>query len=86
MRKWTYLDVVTTMNRDKISKLAVERSGSPAGSPLYIRAYKGACSEFEKGLSESQRRMYRVKAKEWSEKKLPARMQQRYVHGNGSSG
>ena len=81
-RKWTYFDVVTAMNRKEISKLAINLSQSKPGSPMYLQAYKKARNQVEGKLTDNQRQRYKAMAKEWSEKKLPARMQQRYVHGN----
>ncbi len=85
LRKWTYLDVVIAMHRKVISQLAVKISQHKPGSPQYLSAYRRACGKVERKLSERQRRMYRVMAKEWTEKKLPLMMQQRYVHCNHSS-
>jgi len=86
MRKWSYFDVVTTMHCKQINKLAVKLSQSVPRSSGFLSAYKRACSKFEWKLPESQRQKYQVMAKEWSEKELPLRMQQRYKHGSDSSG
>lgn len=79
---------MTTMQSKKIHKLAVELSQSPPGSKEYLRSYGVARSQIERELSDNLRQSYKAMAKEWSEKKLPQREQQRYVfgrYGNGSS-
>jgi hypothetical protein len=68
------------MHRSEIHELAVELSQSTPGSSQYLSAYKAARSQVERKFSESQRQKYKAMAKEWSNKKLPPRMQQRYVH------
>ena len=73
---------MTAMNRKEISKLSVKLSQSKPGSSAYLQAYKKARSRVEQKLTDNQRQRYKAMAKEWSEKKLPPRMQQRYVHGN----
>jgi len=80
LRKWTYLDIMIAMHRKVISQLAVKISQHKPGLPQYLSAYRRACGKVERKLSERQRQMYRVMAKEWTEKKLPPMMQQRYVH------
>ena len=75
---------MTAMNRKEISKLAIKLSQSKPGSPAYLQAYKKARNQVECKLTDNQRQRYKAMAKEWSEKKLPPRMQQRYVHGYDS--
>lgn len=72
------------MHRKKIHKLAVKLSQTAPGTPGYLRSYNTARSQVEKKLTDNQRQTYKAMAKDWSEKKLPPRMQQRYVHGNDS--
>jgi hypothetical protein len=84
-RKWSYRDVLTAMHRKQIHKLATKLSQNTPGSPNYLGSYNKARNQVEKKLTENQRRKYKLMAKEWSEKKLPPRMQQRYVHGDDSS-
>lgn len=62
--------------------MAVELSGGRPGSDVYLRFYKRALSKVEANLTPADRQMYREKAKKWTEKRLPSRMQQRYVHRN----
>jgi len=72
------------MHPKKISKLAQELSNSPPGSLDYLSAYKRALTQVEGELSQRQQQKYQAMAKEWSKKKLPPRMQQRYLHLNDS--
>jgi hypothetical protein len=46
-----------------------------------IGCYSAARRRVERKLTESQRRLYKAMAKEWTEKKPPLVEQQRYVHG-----
>lgn len=85
IRIWSYRDIVTTMHREQVHKLALKLSGSTSGSPAYLKAYKTALSKVEKKLSQSQKKRYRAMAQEWSEKPLPPTVQQRYVHVDVSS-
>jgi len=80
-KKWLYHNVVTTMHCKEICNLAVELSGSPPGSQPFLHGYKRAHSQVEEKLTKRERQKYRIMAKKWSEKKLPPRMQQQYVHG-----
>jgi len=73
------------MNRRVISQRAVKVSLHKPGSPQYLGAYRRACGKVERKLTKTQRQKYRVMAKEWMEKRLPPKMQQRYVHCNQSS-
>jgi hypothetical protein len=84
-RKWTYLDVFSAMHRTQIHMLAVRLSPTAPGSAGYLRSYNTARRQVERKLTDNQRQMYKAMAKEWLEKKLPPRMQQRYAHGNDSS-
>ena len=86
MQKWSYFDIVTTMHCKQINNLEVKLSQGAPGLSGFLSTYKRACSKFEQKLPESQCQKYQVMAKEWSEKELPPRMQQRYKHGNDSSG
>jgi len=74
MRKWSYFDVVTTMHREQINKLAVKLLQSAPGLSGFLSTYKRACSKFEQKLPKSQGQKYQVMAKEWLEKELPLRM------------
>jgi hypothetical protein len=73
------------MHRKKIHKLATKLSQNAPGSLDYLKHYNKARKQVERKLTDDKRREYKAMAKEWSEKKLPPRMQQRYVHGNDSS-
>ena len=77
---------MTAMHRGQIAKLAAKISNDPPGSPGYLSAYSRARCKVGQGLKDNQRQKYKAMAKEWSEKRLPKEMQQRYVHGNDSSG
>ncbi|KAF8486612.1 hypothetical protein F5888DRAFT_1640084 [Russula emetica] len=70
-RKWTYLDVVMDMNRNKIHELALEFPKNTPGSADYLSNYNKA-----RRLVEQK---YKAMAKEWMEKKLPPGMQQRMM-------
>ena len=72
------------MHREEISKLAEELSDSTPGSLDYLRDYRRALTQVEGELSQRQQQKYRAMAKEWTEKKLPPEMQQRYFHLNDS--
>jgi len=74
IRKWSYLDVVTTMHHKTIYKLAIKLLQSASGSPAYLKAYKRALRKVKRKLSQSQRKQYRVLVKEWSEKLLLPRI------------
>jgi len=84
MRKFTYFDVVSAMRRKEIHRQTLKLSQSPSGSKSYLRCYSRARCQVEQKLSESKRQKYRAMAKAWSEKKLPPKVQRRYVHGNNS--
>ena len=81
-QKWTYLEVVTAMKSDEISILAAELSNDVPGSTSYFASYNKARSQVEKSLTDKQRQVYRERANEWSNKKLPPKMQRRYVYRN----
>lgn len=73
------------MHRKKIHKLAVKLSQNVPGSAGYLGSYNTARRQVEQKLTDNQRQKYKAMAKEWSEKTLPPKMQQRYAHGNNSS-
>lgn len=75
---WTYFDIVTNLHREEIDKAAVMLSGHPSGSGPYLQNYRRAFNEVEGEFTESERRKYRVMAKEWTERQPPPKMQQRY--------
>jgi hypothetical protein len=68
-QKWTYHDVLTTMHRASIHKLALKLSQNRTDH--YLSHYNGACRQVEKKLTDSQCQRYKVMAKEWSEKNCP---------------
>lgn len=68
------------MHRQKINKVAVKLSKDAPGSSSYLSNYQEARRQVEAKLTEAQRQKYRAMAKEWSDKRLPAKMQQRYAH------
>jgi hypothetical protein len=70
------------MHSDAIHQLAVK--WHKAGSPQYLCTYKKACRKIEQKLSKNQHQKYQAMAKEWSEKKPPPKIQQWYMHHNGS--
>jgi len=72
------------MKSEKIAKLAAELSKSPPGSASFLCAYKPVCTQVNKKLSKRTWQKYKAMAKEWTEKRLPPRMQQQYVYGNDS--
>jgi hypothetical protein len=74
------------MHSKKINKRAVKISKNVPGSTDYLSNYHKARAQVEAKLTDEQRQMYKAMAKEWSEKKLPPRMQQRYVDGDDFSG
>jgi len=73
------------MNRKKLHKLALKLWKNTLGSSHYLSNYHKARTKLEAKLTDDRRQSYKVMAKEWSEKKLPPKMQQWYVHGNDSS-
>ena len=73
------------MNRKKIHAMAAKISQERPGTPHYLSGYSRARKIIERKFTEEEHRKYKAMAKEWSEKKLPPRMQQQYVHGNDSS-
>jgi hypothetical protein len=68
-QKWTYHNVLTTMHRASIHKLALKLSQNRTDH--YLSHYNGACRQVEKKLTDSQCQRYKVMAKEWSEKNCP---------------
>jgi hypothetical protein len=70
------------MHSKIIDNLAVKISKSKAGSHAYLRNYNKARRQIERKLSRGQRQKYKAMAAEWSNSKLPRRVQQRYAHGN----
>jgi len=70
------------MHHKEICKLAAKLLASQPGSSPFLRAYKRACSQVEEKFTDREHQKYRIMAKKWSEKKLPPKMQQWYVHGN----
>ena len=67
------------MHRKTISKMAVKLSNSPPGSVRYIKRYPGARRKVETRLTENQRQKYKAMAKDWSEGKLPQKVQYQYA-------
>jgi hypothetical protein len=72
------------MKRKKIDKLATKLSKNTPGSVDYLRNYNKARSKIERKLTATERQRYKAMAKEWSERRPPPQIQQRYAHGNGS--
>ena len=72
------------MKRKKIAKLAAEISKSLPGSTAFLRDYKAVWGQVNQELSNTKQKKYEAMAKEWTDNKLPLRMQQRYVFGNDS--
>jgi hypothetical protein len=68
------------MHHRKINKVAVKLSKDMPGSSGYLCNYQKARRQVEAKLTDNQRKKYRSMAKEWSEKRLPPKMQQRYAH------
>jgi hypothetical protein len=81
-RKWTYADILVDVHREELDKMAVEMSGSKAGSAAYLGCYKKAIKTIDGRLDEDTRMKYRADAKTWTEQKPPPRQQQRYAHAN----
>lgn len=73
------------MHRKQVHKSAVKLFQTAPGSAGYLGSYSAACHQVEGKLTDNQRQMYKAMAKEWSEKKLPLKLQQRYAHDNDSS-
>lgn len=73
------------MCRKEIHKLTLDLCKNVPGSRQYMQYYNKARSEVERSLTDDERQRYKAMAKEWSERKLPPKMQQRYVHGSESS-
>jgi len=65
--------------------LAAKLSEGTPGSRPFLGAYNRAWHQVEKKLTKDQCQKYLALAKEWSEKKLPLKMQMQYVHSNDSS-
>jgi hypothetical protein len=74
------------MQGDRVNKLAIKLSNSAPGTNAYLGSYKKARKIVKEKLSKSLCGKYKAMAKEWSEKKLPPTIKQRYMHGNYSSG
>ena len=72
------------MKCKKITKLAAKLSQSPPGLLGFLHTYKKAHTQVRKELSQVERQKYKAIVKEWSEKRLPPRMQQRYVYSDDS--
>ena len=70
------------MKRRKIAKLAAKISKSLPGSTAFLKDYKAARSQVDKGLSDRKQKKYKAMVKEWTDNKLPPRVQQQYVFGN----
>lgn len=60
--------------------MAVEMSGSKAGSAAYLGCYQRAIKSIDQRLDEETRVKYRAEATKWTEQIPPPRQQQRYVH------
>jgi hypothetical protein len=73
------------MHRKKIDKLAKKLARKAGGSAHYLGYYKKALKRVERKLSEDKRQEYEAMAKDWTEKPLPPRLQQRYVHSHDSN-
>jgi len=67
------------MHHKRINKMAIKLSNAPPGSTAYLRSYTTAHQKVEKKLTESQRQKYKAMAKDWSDKKLPPKVQYRYA-------
>jgi hypothetical protein len=67
------------MHSKKINKRTIKISKNVPGSADYLSHYQKARGQIEAKLTDDQRQRYKAMAKEWSEKKLPPKMQRRYV-------
>ncbi len=73
------------MHHQQIHELALETSQDKPGSPRYISSFSKAHCQVEEQLTDLQCQKYKALAKEWSEMKLPQKMQMRYSYSNESS-
>ncbi len=73
------------MHHQQIHELALETSQDKPGSPCYISSFSKARCQVEEQLTDLQHQKYKALAKEWSEMKLPQKMQMRYLYSNESS-
>jgi len=80
-----YLNVMSAMHGKKINKQAIKILKKVLGSSDYLSHYQKACGQIEAKLTDNQHQKYKVMAKEWSEKKLPPKMQRWYVGGDDFS-
>jgi hypothetical protein len=81
-RKWTYRGVVAAEYRKQIHDLALEISENSPESTHYFISYNAAYKRVEAGLTDEQRQKLKVMATEWSQNKLPPKVQRTYVHIN----
>jgi len=72
------------MKSKEIAKLVAELSESPPGSAEFLCAYKPACTQIKNNLSRAEKEKYEAMAKEWTNNRLPPRMQERYVYDDNS--
>ena len=70
------------MNRKKIHAMAAKISQEKPETLYYLSGYSRARKIIKRKFMKEERQKYHAMAKEWSAKKLPLRMQQRYVHSN----
>ncbi len=73
------------MHHQQIHELALETLQDKPGSPCYISSFSKACCQVEEQLTDLQCQKYKALAKEWSEMKLPQKMQMQYSYSNESS-
>ena len=84
-RKWTYCGVVAVEYRKQIYALALEISENSPKPLHFLSSYNMAFKRVEAGLTDEQRQKLKVMATEWSQTKLPSKVQRKYVHGINSS-
>src|ERR1700761_1141908 len=78
-RKKTFRDVVREAHRTELHTMALSLSNSTAGSPKFLKCYQHALKHLIRSLSDETKLKYQVRARNWSEHKLPPSQQSKYV-------
>jgi hypothetical protein len=77
VRSWSLSQVVGHEKKAELEQLCREKSGHLPGSKQYFGVYQTVLSDVVKALSAQDRERYENMAKEWTERRPPAELQQK---------
>jgi hypothetical protein len=73
------------MECGRINDVTATLTDELPGLSHFLEKFSTARKQVEESLTDDQRQIYRVLAKDWTANELPPEMKQWYAHGNGSS-